>query len=234
MRGIAPDTGKVLWFHPYENGPAVNVAQPILFEDGRVFISAIYGVGSAMIRVKREGDTWKVDTLWGTTRTSAASSPAQSCAMGTSMVSMRGFSSASIPRQASGAGSGGRYYHGQLMLTNGLLVILTEDGRCVFVKPSPDEHLEVGQFQALPTITRPGTRRPWARQALRPQPSRHGLLRSDQVIPPTRFGLTCSVHYAVDPVASRRTEQQVPSVWLSLGTMSVCSGAMPTCRPPAS
>ena len=45
----------------------------------------------------------------------------------------------------------GRYYHGQMMLTNGVLIVLTEDGRCVFVKPSPEEHIELGQFPALPS-----------------------------------------------------------------------------------
>ena len=43
----------------------------------------------------------------------------------------------------------GRYNHGQLMLTHGVLIVITEDGRCVFVKPSPDGLDELGQFPAL-------------------------------------------------------------------------------------
>jgi len=148
VRGIDPDTGRVLWFHPYENGPAVNVAQPILFEDGRVFISASYGVGSAMIRVEREGDSWKIETLWDNKNLRCKFTSPILCD-GYIYGLDEGILVCIDPKTGERRWKRGRYYHGQLMLTNGLLVILTEDGRCVFVKPNPDEHQEIGQFQAL-------------------------------------------------------------------------------------
>ena len=149
VRGIDPETGKVLWFHPYENGPAVNVAQPILFDDGRVFLSASYGVGSAMIQVSHEGDVWKVAGLWDNKNLRCKFTSPILCD-GYIYGLDEGILVCIDPQSGERLWKRGRYYHGQLMLTNGLLVILTEDGRCVFVKPSPKEHIEVGLFQALP------------------------------------------------------------------------------------
>ena len=36
-----------------------------------------------------------------------------------------------------------------LLLTNGIIVALSEDGRCIFVKPNPKGLEELGQFAAL-------------------------------------------------------------------------------------
>jgi len=43
----------------------------------------------------------------------------------------------------------GRYGHGQLLETGGLLVILSETGRLVLVEANPDAHVELSSFPAL-------------------------------------------------------------------------------------
>lgn len=148
VRGHDPETGHALWSHPYENGPAVNVAQPILFEDGRVFLSASYGVGSAMIQVSRDGDTWKVTPLWDNKNLRCKfTSPVlfEDHIYGMD----EGILVCLDAKTGERRWKRGRYYHGQMMLTNGVIVILTEDGRCVFVEPTPQEQRELGSFQAL-------------------------------------------------------------------------------------
>ena len=64
LRSHVPETGEELWFHEFRNSPGVNVAQPIIFDDGRVFLSQSYGVGCRMIQVGHESDTWSTETLW--------------------------------------------------------------------------------------------------------------------------------------------------------------------------
>lgn len=150
VRSYAPASGKVLWFHPYTNGPAVNVAQPILFDDGRVFISASYGVGSAMLQVTHEDGQWKVAELWKSLNLRCKfTSPM--LVDGYIYGLDEGILVCIDPQTGDRLWKRGRYYHGQLMLTNGVLIVLTEDGRCVFVKPSPKELTELGQFPALPS-----------------------------------------------------------------------------------
>lgn len=151
VRGCDVDTGKSLWFYPHENGPAVNAAQPILFDDGRVFISCSYTIGCAMVQVAYTEDVWSATKLWANTN--------MRCKM-TSPILFEGYlygldegyltclapqtGDRSWKRSREGA-----YQHGQLLLTNGIIVALAEDGRCVFVKPNPQKLEELGQFAAL-------------------------------------------------------------------------------------
>ncbi len=151
VRGCDVETGKSLWFYDHKNGAAVNAAQPILFDDGRVFISCSYMIGCAMVQVAHEGDKWSATKLWANKN--------MRCKM-TSPVLFEGYlygldegyltcldpttGDRSWKRSREGA-----YQHGQLMLTNGIIVALSEDGRCVFVKPNPQKLEELGEFAAL-------------------------------------------------------------------------------------
>ena len=148
LRGSVPETGQVLWFHPHENTAAVNAAQPILFDDGRIFITCSYGIGSAMVQVSKSGDAWSVNKLWENfNMRSKFASPVlfEGYLYGLDEGILVCLDSQTGDRKW----KKGRYNHGQLMLTNGVLVVLTEDGRCVFVKPSPERLEELGEFPAL-------------------------------------------------------------------------------------
>ena len=148
LRGHDPETGHGLWFHPHENGPAVNAAQPILLDDGRIFISCSYRVGGAMVQVAHEGNAWRVKELWKNENLRCKfSSPVlhEGFIYGLD----EGILVCLDPQTGDRRWKKGRYNHGQLMLTNGILVVITEDGRCVFVKPHPEQLEELGQFAAL-------------------------------------------------------------------------------------
>ena len=55
---------------------------------------------------------------------------------------------------------GGRYGHGQILLTGDLILVLAEDGKLVLVQATPEEHRELGSIRAL-QATRPGTTWHW-------------------------------------------------------------------------
>ncbi len=44
----------------------INVAQPVVLDGDRVFVSAGYDHGGAMLRIARAGDRWSVEELWQT------------------------------------------------------------------------------------------------------------------------------------------------------------------------
>jgi outer membrane protein assembly factor BamB len=44
---------------------------------------------------------------------------------------------------------GGRYGHGQILLADDLLVILTENGELVLVEATPEAHHELCRFQVI-------------------------------------------------------------------------------------
>jgi outer membrane protein assembly factor BamB len=59
---VVPETGKVLWRYafPYKVSTA---ASPVIAED-RVYCAAGYGVGSALVKITKEGDNFTATELW--------------------------------------------------------------------------------------------------------------------------------------------------------------------------
>jgi outer membrane protein assembly factor BamB len=151
LRSYRPADGALLWEHPHENNAGVNVAQPIIFDDGRIFISCSYNVGCKMLQVRREGESWKVEVLWANQKLRCKfTSP---ILFGSHLYGIdEGFLTCLDPdsgealwkksRQA-------RYGHGQMLLTNGQLLIHTEDGYAVLVNPSPEGLQEVTRMRTL-------------------------------------------------------------------------------------
>jgi outer membrane protein assembly factor BamB len=64
VTGVDATTGDTLW--QYNGGwqCSIPITSPVFIGDGRIFITGEYGAGSAMIRVAKEGDAWKVDELY--------------------------------------------------------------------------------------------------------------------------------------------------------------------------
>src|SRR5262249_2531667 len=56
--------GKELWRFPWTTQQHINVAQPLLLEGNRIFISSGYGVGSAMLQISQSDGVWKVQQKW--------------------------------------------------------------------------------------------------------------------------------------------------------------------------
>ncbi|MGH9660154.1 MAG: PQQ-binding-like beta-propeller repeat protein, partial [Bryobacteraceae bacterium] len=65
VMGLAVEDGKLLWEHPWRTEYDINSAQPIVAGDRRVFISAGYGHGAALLEI---GDGFKVREVWSNNR----------------------------------------------------------------------------------------------------------------------------------------------------------------------
>jgi outer membrane protein assembly factor BamB len=155
VRGHNPQTGAQLWFGPFENSPHVNVAQPILFEDGRVFLSSSYDVGCKMIQVSREGDEWSAKDLWSNINLRCKfTSPVlyEGYLYGLDEGVMVCLDPADGKRVWKGGKTGqrGRYGHGQILLTNGQILVLTENGQAALVQASPKGLEEITSMRVLP------------------------------------------------------------------------------------
>ena len=65
MVGVSAEAGRegtLLWF-TRDWDRSVIAPSPLIFEDGRIFVTAGYGGGGMMLQVTREGDTFRVATL---------------------------------------------------------------------------------------------------------------------------------------------------------------------------
>ncbi len=151
LKSYLPDTGRLLWKFDHQNDPAVNVAQPLVFEDGRVFISCSYDVGCAMLQVRQEQDgRWSVQSLWKRPNLNLR------CKF-TSPVLFEGYIYGLDegilvcldPETGRRKWKRGRYGHGQILVTNGQFVIAAEDGRIVLGRATPERWEEITSFQAL-------------------------------------------------------------------------------------
>ena len=62
--GIAAADGKLLWHHPFKFNVSVSPS-PLAIDAERVYITAAYDSGGAMFRVKRDGDNWSTEEIFG-------------------------------------------------------------------------------------------------------------------------------------------------------------------------
>jgi outer membrane protein assembly factor BamB len=146
--GLEPRDGTLLWAHPWQTDMGINVAQPILTGADRFVLSSGYGHGAALVEVARDGDAFAARTVWESTR-------------------MKNKISSSVYHEGHlyGLDEGilvcldaetgelrwkeGRYGHGQLLLVEGSLVVLSEDGDLVLVDAKPDAFAERARFAAI-------------------------------------------------------------------------------------
>ena len=146
--GLRPEDGALLWEHPWTIPIVPNISQPLVVGDTRVFLSAGYGKGAALVELSPDGDRFTAAAVWETNRMKNKFS---------SSVLIDGYvygldeSILACLDAATGAlmWKGGRYGHGQLLAVGGHLIVLTEGGDLVLVQATPDGHHEMARSPAI-------------------------------------------------------------------------------------
>lgn len=142
--GLAVEDGTVLWEFPWTTEHDINSAQPLLVGENRVFLSAGYGHGAAVVEVTASG----FRTVWQNIRMKNKFNGSvlhQGHVYGLDEGILACLNAATGEQKW----KGGRYGYGQVLLASGHLVITTESGDVVLVKATPERHQEVAQFSAL-------------------------------------------------------------------------------------
>jgi outer membrane protein assembly factor BamB len=148
-----PETKKELWSFPWTTDPPVNVAQPLVFEGGRVFISSGYGHGSAMLQVTQAMGKWKVDEepLWTSGKLkSKFANPVAYKGHIYGIDESAGSLTCLDAEDGRVCWKDGRYGNGQILLVGDLILVESETGKLVLVEANPDRWHEAASFQALP------------------------------------------------------------------------------------
>lgn len=147
--GVDAATGKVLWSYPWRTEYDINAADPILVED-KVFISSGYNAGCALLKI----DSGQVTEVWknkGMRNECYGSVPWEGNLYGfDGQVGGSGGKLTCMDAQTgqvrwSQAGMG----TGTLMVADGRLVILSERGKLVIAKASPERFEELASAQIL-------------------------------------------------------------------------------------
>jgi outer membrane protein assembly factor BamB len=64
LAGFDPADGRELWRQEWLSFNEMNIIQPVLCGEDRVFIGSDPKAGGAMLKVVRDGETYRVETLW--------------------------------------------------------------------------------------------------------------------------------------------------------------------------
>jgi outer membrane protein assembly factor BamB len=146
--GLSLDGSKELWSYPWTTTNGINATQPLIIGDNRVFVSSSYGVGAAVIELTKDGDRFAVREVWRNTR---MKNRFASSVLYNGVI--YGLDEAILAAVDAETGAlkwkGGRYGYGQLLLADGHLIVLTEDGDLVLVRANPDRHEELARFHVL-------------------------------------------------------------------------------------
>jgi outer membrane protein assembly factor BamB len=149
VMGLAPENGALLWSHPWSLDNGINVAQPIVVDRNRFFISSGYGKGAALIELKGSGNSFTATTVWENLnmRNKFNSSVLHN---GYIYGMDEQFLTCVDVNTGERKWKGGRYAYGQVLLASGYLIVSNGDtGEISLVKATPDQYSEVAKFAAL-------------------------------------------------------------------------------------
>lgn len=163
VRAVRADDGKQLWTFewPSNSGAEAAVSQPVPLGNDRVFLSKGYGHGSTVLRVKSEGGDWDARPAWRGGKQGIM--PVMKTKMSNVVVQggyVYGLDEAML--QCVDLKTGRKRWkkrrspklgHGQILLVDDVILILSEYGEVVFVEASPKKYTELASFDALEGIT---------------------------------------------------------------------------------
>jgi outer membrane protein assembly factor BamB len=151
IAGYDPKDGTRLWKKEWHGYNGINVAQPLVLGDDRIFVSRSYDVGAGtVLKITQVDGKWQVSDppVWENKYLRCKfTSPVlyQDHIYGLD----EGMLTCLDAKTGKRAWRDGRYGHGQILLTGDLILVLAEDGKLVLVQATPEEHRELGSIRAL-------------------------------------------------------------------------------------
>jgi outer membrane protein assembly factor BamB len=153
---IDPSTGKVRWQFPFgDRGPTVNAATPQVI-DGHLFLSASYGIGAVCRRIGKSS----AELVWANNETMSSqfstSVPFEGLFYGVDgrvdipPARLRCFD----PKTAKVRWTKDGFPVANLIVADGKLVIVTDDGALVLAAPSAKVYSELARARIFRTTTR--------------------------------------------------------------------------------
>lgn len=145
IRGLDPE-GNELWSHDWPQGETHTV--PIFIEPDKIFASGAQGVGAALLQVKKNGDGMEVTEVWKNDfmRNHFSSSVYHDGFIyGFDNATLKCISAKDGKMAWAKRGLG----KGSLIFADGNLLVLSDRGKLLLVRATPDSYVETGSVQAL-------------------------------------------------------------------------------------
>ena len=164
MAGFNPGTGQLLWRHPHATSASLNISMPLWSASERLlFISAGYGTGSRLIELQRHGPATIPVERWFNHRVRIHFGNA--LRVGSLIVGSSGdfgpmFLTAVHSSNGEIAWQDRTFVRAQLLLADGRLIILDEDGFLGLATVTPKGLQVHARVQVLESM--PGRLQPWS------------------------------------------------------------------------
>jgi len=146
--GLTPEKGDLLWSYTWDTDMGINVSMPIVVDRDRFFISSGYGKGAALVEVKGSGSTYTASTIWENKNMKNR--------FNTSVLYngyIYGLDEGIMVCLDVNTGERkwkeGRFGYGQIILTNGHLIVTSDQGEVALLKATPEKYTEVARFTAV-------------------------------------------------------------------------------------
>ena len=145
---LAPESGELLWDHPWVTGNDINASQPLRVGEHRLLLSSAYGRGAAVIEIAEDGGRPSPRVIWEHTRlknrfSSSVIHEGFVYGLDENILTCLEAETGEVQWKA------GRYGHGQLVLASGHLILLSEEGELALVRATPSRHEELVRFSVL-------------------------------------------------------------------------------------
>jgi outer membrane protein assembly factor BamB len=151
LAGYDAAKGDELWRYEWKTANDINVAQPVLLPDDRVFITSGYWHGCAMLKISEVNGQFSFKGVWPNTPNRA-----MHCKFSNPVYYQGYLYGLDEGRLVCVDADKGKsqwkekdYGHGQLLLAGDKLVILAESGELAVVAADPKAFHELGKFKAL-------------------------------------------------------------------------------------
>lgn len=145
---LVPETGELLWEHPWVTDNDINASQPLRVGEQRLLLSSAYGHGAAVIEVTDDGGRQSARTVWEHNRlknrfSSSVIHEGFIYGLDENILTCLDAETGEVRWKA------GRYGHGQFLLASGHLIVLSEQGELALVRATPERHDELTRFPVL-------------------------------------------------------------------------------------
>ena len=151
---VKPETGAVLWRQPYKFSTST-AASPVMCGDDIVYCSAGYGVGGGAYQIKKEGDTFSSTELWRKPGGDINhwSTPIYKDGYLYGLYGFKDFKKEPLKcidvKTGEEKWSKEGFGQGEVIMVDGNLLIIGDQGQLVLVKPSPDSYQEIARCHPI-------------------------------------------------------------------------------------
>ena len=144
LLSIAPENGHIYWKYAWPEG--INIATPIFIPDDKIFISASYDKGAVLLKMTADDDGIGIEEVW---KSRVMKNHFNSSVLQDDY--LYGFDNAILTCIEVNSGEEQwrqrGFGKGSLLLADGYLIILGEEGKLALVEANPNEYNEKALFQ---------------------------------------------------------------------------------------